>query len=108
MNPTEMRPNPDALQRTQSRGRGITSFGGRNLKKGLVVGLVAGLIAAVLVFGLCVWVSTWPAHSDVSLTWSFHPWWRLSNCLAALAALILVGGSSGVLATFRPDFRDKI
>jgi len=78
-----------------------------NLKKGLVVGLVAGLVAAALVFGLCLWATTWLAVTDVSLTWSFRPWWRSSNWLAALAAFIFVAALSGVLAAFRPDVRGK-
>ena len=78
-----------------------------NLKKGLAVGLIAGFMAAALVFGLCFWVSTWPAVTEVSLTWSFRPWWRSSNWLAALAAFIFVTLVFGVLAAFRPDFSSK-
>jgi hypothetical protein len=78
-----------------------------NLKKGFVVGLVAGLVAAALVFGLCLWASTWPAATDVSLTWSFRPWWRWSNWFAALVAFIVVTVLAGVLAALRPDLRDK-
>ena len=78
-----------------------------NFKKGVVVGLVAGFVAAVLVFGLCVWASTWPAVTDVSLTWSFRPWWRESNWLFPLAAFFVVGVLFGLLAAFRPDLRSK-
>jgi ABC-type antimicrobial peptide transport system permease subunit len=78
-----------------------------NLKKGVVVGLVAGFVAAGLVFGLCVWASTWPAVTDVSLTWSFRPWWRESNWLFTLAAFFVVGVLLGLLAAFRPDLRSK-
>jgi uncharacterized membrane protein len=78
-----------------------------NLKKGLAVGLVVGLIAAALVFALCLWASTWPAATDVSLTWSFRPWWRSSNWLAALAAFTAVAVLSGFLAALLPDLRDK-
>ena len=78
-----------------------------NLKKGLVVGLVAGLVAAALIFGLCVWASTWPAFSEVSVTWSFRPWWRLSNWLATLIAFVSVGLVFGFLAAFRPDVKSK-
>ena len=76
-----------------------------NLKKGLVVGVIAGFVAAVVVFGLCVWASTWPAFSDVSLTWSFRPWWRESNWLFAAAAFVFVGLVVGVLTTFRPNMK---
>jgi len=78
-----------------------------NLKKGLVVGLVAGLVAAAFVFGLCLWASTWPAVTEVSLTWPFRPWCRSSNWFAALAAFIVVAVLSGLLAALRPDLRSK-
>jgi hypothetical protein len=78
-----------------------------NLKKGLVVGLIAGLVAAVLIFALCVWASTWPAASEVSLTWSFRPWWRVSNWMAALITFVAIGLVFGVLAAFRPDMKRK-
>src|SRR5882724_3536833 len=78
-----------------------------NLKKGLVVGLVAGLVAAALVFGLCLLASTWPAVTNVSLTWSFRPWWRSSNWLAALASFFFVTVVVGVLAAFRLRVRRK-
>ena len=78
-----------------------------NLKKGLTVGLISGLAGALLVLGLCVWASTWPAVTDVSLTWSFRPWWRESNWLFTFGAFIFVGVIMGVLASFRPDMRCK-
>ena len=78
-----------------------------NHKNGFVVGLVAGLIAAALLFGLCLCASTWPAATDVSLTWSFRPWWRRSNWFAALAAFIVVAVLAGVLTALRPDLRGK-
>jgi hypothetical protein len=78
-----------------------------NFKKGLVAGLIVGLVAAVLVFGLCVWASTWPAFSEVSATWSFRPWWRESNWLITIAAFVFVSVVAGVLAAFRPDMRSK-
>jgi hypothetical protein len=78
-----------------------------NFKKALVVGLIAGLAAAVLVFALCVWASTWPAASEVSVTWAFRPWWLSSNWFAALVAFAFVGVVFGVLAAFRPAVRRK-
>jgi hypothetical protein len=78
-----------------------------NFKKGALVGLVSGLITALLVFGLCIWGSTLPAATDVSLTWSVRPWWRLNNWLMAFSAFVTIGLFFGILATFRPDLKRK-
>jgi cell division protein FtsX len=78
-----------------------------NFKKGMMVGLIAGLVAAVLTFALCVWESTETPATEVSLTWSFRPWWRESNWMFTIAAFFFVGVASGMLAAFRPDMRRK-
>ena len=74
-----------------------------SLKKGMVVGFIAGLIGAVIVLGMCVWASTWPTVTEVSLRWAFRPWWRGSNWLEVIGAFILFGLSFGVLAALRPE-----
>ncbi len=76
-------------------------------KKFLVLGASAGVIGAVLVFGMCLWASTLPAVTQVSLTWSFRPWYRSSNWLAALIAFAFVGVVAGALAALRPDRSKK-
>jgi hypothetical protein len=78
-----------------------------NLKKGLVVGTIAGLVAGTLVFGFSLWASTWPAATDVSVTWAFRPWWRWSNWFAALTAFSFIAVVFGILAALRPDLRSK-
>ena len=72
-------------------------------KKLLLLATGAGLVSALLVFGLCLWASTWPAVTEVSLTWSFRPWYRSRNWLAALIAFAFVGLAAGVLAALRPE-----
>src|SRR5216684_3742895 len=78
-----------------------------NFKKAVFVGLVAGFVATVLAYSLCVWLSSWPAVTDVSLTWSFRPWWRTSNWLFTLASFFVAGLLFGMLAAFRPDERRR-
>jgi hypothetical protein len=91
-------------------GRCYGSFGvvmHLKFKKALLVGAAAGLIGAALVFGLCLWASTWQTATDVSVALSFRPWWRSRNWLATLVAFVFVGVVSGVLAALRPDMRSK-
>ncbi len=93
------------LAQREANGRGANM--GQNLKKCLLVGSLAGLVAAMLAFGMCFWASLWPAATDASLTWSFRPWWRLSNWVLAGAAFMSIGLSFGILAIIRPDIRRK-
>jgi len=77
------------------------------LKSGLILGAASGGLAAVIAFGVCVWVSTQPAITEVSLSLACRPWWRESNWLLALQAFFAVGGPVGVLAAFRPEIKPK-
>jgi len=72
-------------------------------KKGVKVAAIAGTIAGALSFGASCWMASLPAITDVSICWSFRPWWRLSNWVEALVFGIIVGTIAGLIATFRPQ-----
>jgi hypothetical protein len=78
-----------------------------NWKKGIKVALIAGSIAALLDFAFSYWISRQPAITDVSLTWSFRPWWRLSNWMFAFGTFVVVGTIFGLLAAFRPNLKKR-
>lgn len=54
-------------------------------KTGIKVGLALGTIAGACTFILCYLAACLPAISEVSLSMSFRPWWRLSNWMTSLA-----------------------
>ncbi len=81
----------------------------QDIRAGLRFGALAGAAAGLAVFGMCYFMSTMPAITDVSLTWVFRPWWRLSNLVAAIIAFALVGVVVGVMVAygvFRQELRD--
>jgi len=77
-----------------------------NWKKGVKTALIAGTIGAVAAFAISLILSQQAPATDISLTGSLRPWWRLSNWCIAGGAFSIVGGSIGFLAAFRPSFRD--
>lgn len=75
-------------------------------KRGLKAGGIAGVIAGVLGFVACLWAAALPAISVVSLSWSFRPWWRLSNWTASLAIALAFFVIVGLLTALTPE-RDE-
>lgn len=55
-----------------------------NWKKRIKTGLIAGSIVYILTFYFIYFLSKQPAITDVSLSLSLRPWWRLDNWIISL------------------------
>jgi hypothetical protein len=77
-----------------------------NIKKGLRWCCIVGGGVGSLWFGLTCWLSTIPPVTEVSLSLALRPWWKWSNWSTALFLALITGLPVGILAAFRPNFRD--
>jgi hypothetical protein len=70
-------------------------------RKSLVVGGIVGAVTASLWFGLCCWISTLEAATDVSLSLAFRPWW--DNWRSSAVVFAVAGTSAAIIAALRPE-----
>ena len=78
-----------------------------NWRKGIRVGAITGAIAGVIAFVACIIAARSPAATDVSICWSFRPWWRLSNWIESGIVAISFFIVMGFLEAFHPENRKR-